>query len=418
MLLFIVCSKLDQYTGVGSEVVEEADPKLVNFEKNFFAYATDTLVAEECFSLPGTPTPRFGHHYGKLAAGSKDGIDVYGYTEFILTYEFAVKFDTADVLDSIVFVYDTIGDTALARNDAIADSAGFGLFRCYGEDKYNMQAGVGAAAADIGMLKVISADDPRYAGRLVDSVLSDSIFDLCLAYNDCFSDAEGSGNEKKVYCDTTLNRSIFIALFNTDDSLAWFKFAPAMVLHTHHVENVNDTDTIITRTDSLRGISGIVARETDYLISSLAPHPVSTWLSQRTAVFKLDLASLWDTVASTGFNEMLSAAVVFDGMKLTTDNNDTTPAVFYFLSDELITDGNELDDRIDTINKYYSPVITVKSPDSDTLVLPVDYHLQHYLTSKPQFFYLYLRITSDDVYGKQEILWYKPRFKAVLTTIK
>ncbi|MBN1307684.1 MAG: hypothetical protein JXA18_07200 [Chitinispirillaceae bacterium] len=417
ILVLVSCSNLDQYTGVGSEVVEEADPKLVNFEKNFFAYAADTLVVNECFSLPGTPTPRFGHHAGKLAAGSEEGIEVYGYTEFVLTYDFAAQFDTADVLDSIVFVYDTIGDTSLVRDNPVADSAGLKLVGCSEESKYAM---LPEAATDaIGVLKPVSAEDRRYyTGRLVDSVLSDSIFDLCLAYNDCISRAGGNGNEKKAYCDTTIDRSIYIALFNTDDGLAWFKFTPAMVIHTHRIKKVNDTDTIITRTDSLRGISGIVARETDSLVSSLAPLPLSTWLSQRTAVFKLDLAPLWDTIASTGFDEILSAAAVFDGRHVTGDDIADTPIVFYFIADELITDGGILDDRIDTINKYYAPVVKLQPSDSDTIVLPVDYHLQHYGADKPRFVYLYLRITSNDVYGKQEIIWRKPRFKAVLTTLK
>ena len=123
-------------------------------------------------------------------------------------------------------------------------------------------------------------------------------------------------------------------------------------------------------------------------------------------------------MTSTGFNEVLSAAVVFDGRHLTAENNDTTPTLFYFLSDELISDPDDLDDLIDTINKYYAPVINLQSHDSDTIVMPVDYHLQHYVAHKPQFVYLYLRIMSNDVFGKQEILWDRPRFKAVLTTIK
>ncbi|MBN1307598.1 MAG: hypothetical protein JXA18_06765, partial [Chitinispirillaceae bacterium] len=343
-----------------------------------------------------------------------DGISVYGYTNFTFNRAFAEKFDSADIFDSIVFVYDTIVDTV--RNSVIADSGvNFRLFSCTDENKYTIPQ---PAADDdaAGVLKKISDDDPRFAATLLDAVLSDSIFKSCTTYKRCIIDADDDA--EKQHCDSTFNAHFFISLFSGDTGLTWFKFAPAMVIHSHRMKEIDGKDSMVARTDSLRGLSGIVAHEADSLIASLSPLPLSTWLSQRTAVFKIDLARLWETMSSTGFNELLSAAIVFEHRQFIADGNDTTPTLFYFLSDQLYSKVGDFDNEIDSINKYYSPVIKLKSPDSDTLVLPVDYHLQHYVKSRQQYFYLYLRITSADVYGKQEILWGAPRFKAVLTTIK
>ncbi len=425
LLFFVFCSSLDHTTGAGAEIVEAIDPALMNFEKNFFALSADSSVAAQSSSLPATKLSGFGYHFGRLAAGKKENVSVYGFTEFPVTKAFAKKIEAAAILDSIEFVYDTILDTL--RDGVISTTTRFRLFSTDTSNYYRLSQ-PGNDATPLCTLHQLPDSGSYYVGRLADSTFTDSIFNLCRSYNVCMTDTTGKSKSGKdsvlhdcdsMFNDSTLNKSFFISLFSTGNELAWFKFAPAMVIHSHYF--ATDKDSTITQTDTLRGISSLVATEEDSLIAAAAAQPFSTSLSKRTAVFKLDLTSLWDTMASTGFDEILSAAVTLTMKSVTVDTaSGDTSWILFFLSDQFYTDGENLDKEFDTQAAAYglkSRITMVKLVD-DTLVLPVGHHLQHYLDKKSDDpYYLYVRLKSNAVYRNQKILWDTPWFKAVLSTI-
>ena len=51
-LCFFHCSSLDQYTGVGEDIIKETDPDFMDIEGNFFAVSLDSSCIEAAHSLP------------------------------------------------------------------------------------------------------------------------------------------------------------------------------------------------------------------------------------------------------------------------------------------------------------------------------------------------------------------------------
>ncbi|MBN1759612.1 MAG: hypothetical protein JW863_14895 [Chitinispirillaceae bacterium] len=418
--LLFHCSSLDQYTGVGEDIIKENDPSFMDFNGNFFSLSLDSGCVTDKFSLPVDQGSGFGKHSGVLAAGTAGDYLAYGYVQFQVGVSFARNFDSTYEFDSVMFVFDTLYDTTKAVIGSIT-SGRFNLYRCDSANADNLLADkMYDTAMPICTLTQVDEDSPHWSGKLVDDALADSIFNQCREALTCFNETEGSKSEKTTHCDTTLPIDFFIALCSADDSLAWFNSTsghyPAMVIHAHHSDS--EKDTVISTSDTLRGYPTLVVAETDTLSATNAPRPLSSWLPGRIAVFELNLGTLWDTMKTTGFTELLSAGIVINGDLLTTDNNDTVPPVNYFLSADHITDIDGINRRFSEVNTHYKPVVNLNEPsDAMEIILPVDYHLQHYLDGNKRTFYLYLRLSSSKVNWQQEVLWSTPRFKAVLTTI-
>jgi hypothetical protein len=246
------------------------------------------------------------------------------------------------------------------------------------------------------------ASDSSFTGTS-DSTFAASVFERC---RDFISFGDDTSKSHKI--DSTL----YLSIYNSNN-IIWFKNATAMVLHTTDTTG----DSAISRTDTITGSSMYMAIENDTLKDSLAALPVSTHLSRRTAVFKMDFSSFWDSVSTCGFPEIISASIMLKTTTVTTGSSDTTPTVYYFISDKLITNGQDL---VDSLNHaldrgYYLDFTVSKSIDT---VLSVSRHLQYDYTKKPSTYYLYLQIASSNTAEKQEIYWRKPLLKAILTTIK
>lgn len=435
VLVSVSCSNFDQYTSVGAEVVKKSDPSLTDFDDNFYPVDFGTDLFIEMRSIPDLYSDNFGYHFGSLAAGTRDSVYIYGTTEFYLSPSFTEDLDPSDVLDSITFAFDTLMDTL--RETTVGASDIFTAYPCTEENRYSLTP---PDSSDTALCTLAPTEDgSTFTGKISNEAFADSVFAQCISYKKCTDKADGNDNEKQKYCDSTINAGFFIALFNQGKHLVWFQSSPAMVIHSHR----DTSDTVIARTDTLFGIPGLVAKESEEMRSGNAVRPITSNLAKRTTVFKLDLTDFWDTLDASGFSEILSAAVTFVGEPPRITGNDSTPSVQYFLSDKLFSDGSELDEHFDTIQSIYRSSATLESEacilkcdtcttsdcDStkggtcfvfqrcDTIVFPVDQHLQHFTENRKKIFYFYLRIIPEAIASNQEILWYTPRFKAVFTSI-
>ncbi len=409
------CSSLDQYTGVGEDIIKDTDPSFMDFDNNFFAVALDSDYIDSAYSLPAQSRSGFGEHPGKLAAGSDSTAEIYGYIHFKIGTAFTTNFDTTDEFDSVVFVFDTLYDSLLPGNYT-ADTR-LSLFSRDSAtiDKLDPEEPTGTP------LCILKQDSSSLlSGTVTNESFTESVFDQCRASLRCYLDYDTTNKEEKErYCDSILKTNFYLALHASEGSLVRFKSTadhyPAMVIHTH---NFSKDDTVYN-TDTLRGYPYYVASETESVREEKSLEPLSSWLPGRTAVFKLNLKALWDTMQTTGFDAILSAAVVIKADLQSTDNNDTVPPFNYLLVSDTVKNIDKLDTLFARANRSYGPIMNLKAPsDSSELVLPVDYHLQHYIESKNDNFYLYIRLVSSRVIWNQEVRWSKPRFKAVLTTSK
>ena len=427
----INCSSLDQHTSIGTDIIKNTDPSFMDFNGNFHTLSLGAGCVTSAFSLPNKQNSGFGKHPGKFAAGTTGDYRAYSYIQFIVSTSFAMDFDSTDIFDSVTFAFDTLYDTTNTVVGALSPATRFHLYRCDSTNADNLSHTAipdsaatpdSATATPICTLTQITEGEATWSGKLADTALADSIFNQCRQALLCYSETKGSSYDKISHCDDSLPIRFFVALRTGDDSLVWFKNSighlPAMVIHAHHRDPAKDT--VIATTDTLRGYPTLVVSETDSLMAGSSSQPLASWLPGRIAVFKLDLKPLWDTMDSTGFDELLSAAFVVKAELLETENNDTIPPVNYFLSADYLTSIDAITDGFQRVNGsiHYNPEINLQAPSEDTeLILPIDYHLQHHLDEKPQEFYLYTRLVSSNIRWNQKVLWSKPRFKAVLTTI-
>jgi hypothetical protein len=189
-------------------------------------------------------------------------------------------------------------------------------------------------------------------------------------------------------------------------------------------------DTIIMKADSLTIpllYSNYVMYERKDTLQSrfnLTTNPVSSYGPQRTAVFELNIDSLWKTLAQQptankpAFNKILSAAVAIKGsldssfIKTRQDSTDTAISVRWFVSENTIYDGIQLHKA----DKAIGMVDTIKN--GKEAVLPIEKNLQEILSRTsvpPSKVYLYLEPTSSKNFNKQ-VIWSKPSLLTVLTT--
>ena len=423
-LWFFSCSSLDQYTGVGEDIIKDTDPSFMDFDNNFFAVAIDSNCTDSSYSLPSKLVSGFGKHPGLCAAGSDSTSHAYTYVHFKANIPFALEFDTTDEFDSIVFVFDTLSDSL--RPSTITNATELTLYECESANADNLASDAMSGTA-LGTLAQTAEGSAQWSVTITrDNPFADSVFAQCMTslryYNKLKTELDTTSAAKVEIANDKYPGDFFIALLTSGNSYTWFKNAsikpPAMVIHSHN--SPNDTTTVYN-TDTLRGYPTLVVSEVESLISENSPQPLSSWLPGRTAVFKLNLKELWDTMQTTGFDAILSAAVVIKADLQSTDNNDTVPPFNYLLVSESGYTENidELDTLFAQANRSYGPIKNLKAPsDTSELVLPVDYHLQHFTESKNDTFYLYIRLVSSKVIWNQEVRWSKPRFKAVLTTSK
>lgn len=404
--LLCSCSEFDQYTTVGTDVVEESDPSFTKFEENFHPFFLDSSVIEESFSIPQNPDHHF-RYTNLLAAGSDSGLKAVAFLTFTLPAEWALALisDTTAEIDSVVFSFFTPKNTA--DNSALPEIS---LYRSYPE-------------SDEELLVTCSSNDDNdtmhiFSGVYSDSTFIDSLTTFCTDYQKCMDKCDKDDCE--AYCDT-VDRSFTVTAAVEDSTLYSFILPPLLIIFSHRVTDdtsgtKKDTSTQI---DTIGGMTYSVIHESDALISSLSGIPVSKRKSKRTAVFVLNLEDLWQQSSETGFSEILSAVVSFpkETMKITGADSSAIQ-VRYLLSDRKMSDYSEPDAYFSDTLLYYSGIKTFNSADSDTVHFPINHFLYKYREEQPTELTFYLQIEPSFTKDNIEIIWSKPSFKAVLTSLK
>jgi hypothetical protein len=205
--------------------------------------------------------------------------------------------------------------------------------------------------------------------------------------------------------------------------------APAILAFDDTLKRtVTKVDTIVMKADSFYiplSYSNYVCYEQSDTLKNRTPIPMSSYGPQRTAVFKLNMDSLWnkleEPVSSTHpvFNKILSAGVAITGnydssfIKSMTDSTDTTIIVNWCVSEFPYNNGRGLFKG----DKTWGAKIIEPGKEA---VLPIEKNLQEISSRSvipPKTVYLYLDIQSTKHYNKQ-VIWSKPSLISVLTTSK
>lgn len=205
--------------------------------------------------------------------------------------------------------------------------------------------------------------------------------------------------------------------------------APAVISRIDTSRLITSTiDTMVMKADSFSipiVYGNNIAYEISDLLASRKEDPISSYGPRRTAVFELNLDSLWKklkgpaTATHPAFNKILSAGVAITGkydstfIKNKTDLTDTTITVSWCVSEFRYTNGRELFKG----DKFWG--IKTIIPEKET-VLPIEKNLQEILSRSvnPQAkVYLYLEVLTSKHFEKQ-VIWSKPSLISVLTTSK
>lgn len=204
---------------------------------------------------------------------------------------------------------------------------------------------------------------------------------------------------------------------------------PKITKHTITDKRIVITiDTTVMKSDSLTIpiiYGNNIAYETSDTLVNRKKYPISSYGPRRTAVFELNLDSLWKklkepaTAMHPAFNKILSAGVPITGkydstfIKNMTDLTDTTITVSWCVSEISYTNGRELFKG----DKYWGSKTI--APGMET-VLPIEKNLQEILSrsvTPPEKVYLHLEVETSKHFEKQ-VIWSKPSLISVLTTSK
>jgi hypothetical protein len=406
--LLFSCSDFDQYTGVGTDVVEESDPSFTKFEDNFDPFFQDSSIINESYSIPQDPNHHF-RYTSLLAAGNDSGFETVAFLTFTVPAELALTSDSTTIdsgirIDSVMF-------SIFAYTDS-TDSAGFSELSLYRSHP----------ADDEEPLVTCSRDEDNdtmlmYTGVCSDSTFIDSLNTFYTNYRNCIDACNTDDCEAD--CDE-INRS-FTVMLVLDDSMYVFSTPPYLIIFSH-LEKYSDSEAqedSLSQIDTVSGTTYSEIHESDDVISSLSGIPVSKRKSKRTAVFNLNFSDLWEESSKTGFSEILSAVVSFPRETMEINASDSSAInVRYFLSGKTMSDYSESDAYFSDTLLYYSETKTFSSTGSDTVHFPIEHYLYKFQKTQPTELNLYLQVEPYFIHDDIEITWSKPSFKAVLTSLK
>lgn len=398
----LFCSRFDDTTGLGKDIIRDIDPSLTDVSQNF--KTVETISIDSAFSIPNQNDTYFGVHPGALSVGTKENVSASGYLEYTFNSEIWSRFSLTEK-DSCTFNIDSIYIQCDILNKKSSLPSNINVYAATNEDKYRRTTQV--KQIHIATLS-LNKDSSSYSGPVFDSSLIDSIVTAFNSFRDQMLDCG-----KNDSCKNLIKDEVFRFCLFSDDTcnLAHLSSSPKMKFIAR-----KDLDTlrVITTPASIN----FVAIENNSEI--LSNQPLSSFASQRIAVFKLDISNIWEMMDSTKFDEMLSAAFTITPKSyknMFSENKSDTLMVVYYLSDKLIdNDSTFKKQRVSNVQKIITSDTTEKT---DTLHLKnLDKHFQLLTTNKPSSVYLYLQLSNRYDLHWKEVLWNNPKFKAILTTLE
>lgn len=366
------------------------------------------MIVVSAFSIPDQNGSDFGIHRSSISVGMKDNVTASGFVEYKANWDIINKFGI-EITDTAIFEIDSISLQVYTYKDT-DENAGIpiklDLYSCINADSISRTPLAGQSPITS---LYLSKDSTHYYGSYNDTTILDSIENFISSIKDqlinCPTDS----------CKNLLKTYLRFYLFSDDsNSVAHLSTEPTMKFFAR-----KGLDSI--RVSITPSYTNYVA--TDHNIDSISKIPVSSFATQRTAVFKLDISNLWKNLELFKSFQILSAGFSITPntyKNIYQDSNDDKSQklnVLYHLSDKLYDNNSEFHGQtLRSVEKSVS-VDSIGAPTDVFVLRNLEDIFQELSSSRPSTVYLYLQLSSDE-YKWKEVLWNNPEFKAILTTLE
>ncbi len=370
--LVLLCSKSDVVTGAGTGVISDYDSTLTDMDV-FRSAVLDSLDIDSAFSLPTSPDPVFSTHHN---------------TTVILIGSDSTQF----VASHLSFKPEAISKRLKGKDSVIS---AFMYFQEADEaDTFSMNV---MKSAYLGDSVAVPLNDEVIAGTsnlragLIDSIKLDSAT---------------TGTIFRMRTDSLFENSVNFSIVDSAVSLKRL-FIPYIIMMAK--DSTGDTlkDTIIAKTR-------FTVYEKEAAVESLSKLPISSQLSKRTAVYKVDPRKLYlamHAYAEDAFSEVLNAVYTGDFINGHAVDISYSTSCKILISNELETDPFKL---AQMFNNLPLRDLSVKE-GAGTITSRERTQLQKIMRDVQKPIYIYHRIYSANSL-RRDALWLKPELKAVFTT--
>ena len=394
------CTDLSGSSSLGQDIVNDVDPNLTNFDRNFTTFS-DNTIAVQGFSI-GTPVDTSGSYSNtSICVGQNLGQEARSAVLFTLDTTFKNK-RAKDTLKSIVFQLDTFTvnatDTVFLKTVTLFDYNDYNL-----TDTMALDSSKSIAVLDS---YTDNANKTSFKATLTDSSSSKSFVSI--------------SNALKIKDTLPSN---FRFLITSKDKMTRLKSAAVMIL-TFKRDTVTITDTLAEKDT----VTTLQSSTSNYIIFSscslntiLNPLPVTSTATGRKAAFALCMTKFWDSLTKningTDYKMILSTAHL--SLKATVRPSEDSSKVIpfrYHVSSTRFDDQVVLRDSIDMFEatNMFMFTDTVFAATADSTSLSVDYFFRKYANSRPDTLYLYIdNINTNQLW--QETLWRDIWVTAVFT---
>jgi len=405
-MLLLFCSRFDETTGLGKDIIHDIDPSLTDVNQNF--KSLDSMIVVSAFSIPDQNGSNFGIHRSSISVGTKDNVTASGFIEYEFNWDTLNKFGI-EITDTSTFKIDSISLQVYTYKDTSEHAEiakKLDLYACINADSISRTP----LARQFPITSLyLSTDSTLYYGSsnstTILAAIENFISSTKAQLNICATDS----------CKDLLKTYLRFYLFNDDsNTVAHLSTAPTMKFFAR-----KGPDSI--RVSISPSYTNYVA--IDHNIDSIAKIPVSSFATQRIAVFKLDISNLWKSLDSFKSFRILSAgfSITPKAYKNVYNNSDDETLnklnVIYYLSDKLYEDNSAFYEQ--TLRRVEKSVSTdsTGSPNDKFVLRNLEDIFQKLSSSRPSTVYLYLQLSGND-YKWKEVLWNNPEFKAILTTLE
>lgn len=407
-MLLLFCSRFDDTTSLGKDIIQDIDPSLTDVNGNF--KSLDSMTVLSAFSIPDLKGSNNGIHRSTISVGTMDNVTASGFVEYTANADILDKFGIA-ATDTSAFKVDSISMQVYTykrtgENNRIPKK--LNLYFIINADSISRtplstQLQVSTLYLSEDSTHYFSEDSTHYYGSSKDTTIRKHIEEFISSTKAqlkiCATDS----------CKNLLKNYLRFYLYSADSgsSVAHLSTAPTIRFYSRNgLDNI-----MVSITPSYTNYVAI-DNETD----STSKIPVSTIATKRTAVFKMDMSNLWKTMESFKSFRILSAG--FTVTPKTYKNIFDSLNVHYHLSDTLYDNTSAFQKQILRGVKKMVSIDSTGIPKERFVLRNLEDIFQKLSFSRPSTLYLYLQISSEKEYRWKEVLWNNPEFNATLTTLE
>jgi len=301
ILLILSCSRTDVITGAGSTVVTDFDTSLTDLSRGFLTITEIDTAVGTAFSLPDPRDPLFGTFLADniLIGLSDDGDTLAAQMQYIFAGDTSYHTHYGPGLerpDSLIRAYICF---RAAGGDSAASGTAISLFK---SDTLPGFAPVNRADKN----PPVNADDGDASNIAGSFSLSGG--DICTLW---FSDDLAKSIFKtRASRDTALYNAFAFSIVDYEGPLLKLD-NPYIVVERMRTDCCKDSSWMLS--DTIRGLTRYSAFEDPEAVKIRALEPYSSQLTQRTAVFKVNVGKVLDSISRLGLDggnsELLNAVI-------------------------------------------------------------------------------------------------------------